>query len=244
MAVGTSPYRAQITQTVGTVAYRHREPRLALLQLTNTVYPGYSGGAVLNARGELIGLVQGEVGTPGGDVAVESRGGNSFVLPAEIVQPIYRSLREDGRVPHGYLGVSTRAASVESDTQEGLQVPIGALVESVQPGGPAARLGLRHGDLIVGFEGERVEYPEQLAQWVAATPPGTSVALVWVRGETPRNGRVTLLESSEPMPEWSTIASASDGAGDPSARIADLQRQIQKLNRELERLKGAGTSSH
>src|SRR5262249_29379597 len=59
MTLGTSHLNVGITQSVGTIAYRHREPRLAYPQLTNPVVPGYSGGAVLNARGELIGIVQG-----------------------------------------------------------------------------------------------------------------------------------------------------------------------------------------
>ena len=69
---------------------------------------------------------------------------------------------------HGYLGVTTRAASVESDRERRTARRRSARwSRASSPGGPAARLGLRRGDLIVAFEGERVEYPEQLARWVA-----------------------------------------------------------------------------
>src|SRR5207247_706848 len=163
--------------------------------------------------------------------------GRSFVLPAETVQPVYESLRNDGRVPHGCLGVSTRAASVESDTEHGLRVPIGALVESVQPRSPAATAGLKRGDLIVGFDRERVEYPDQLARWVAATPPGQSVELMWVRDEIQLTARVALTESPDAMPLWAMLGSA-EGEGRSKPRIADLEREIQRLNRELSRLKG------
>lgn len=236
MAIGTSPYRAQITQSVGNIAYRHHEPRLSLLQLTNTVYPGYSGGAVLDARGQLVGIVQGELGPSKNDNGYDSYRGsrNSFVLPIETVKPVVASLLSEGRVRHGYLGVSTRGATVESETEKGATIAIGAQVESVQPQGPAARLGLVKGDLIVAFERERVEYPEQLARWVAASRPGSVVDLVWVRDELRHSGRIALVESPEAVPTWAKLSRAE---GEPPAKIADLEREIQRLNRELERLK-------
>lgn len=244
VALGSS-YRAAPTQSVGRIAYRFREPRSSLLQLTNEVYPGNSGGAALDARGELVGLVQGELGTPEAPGQRDGRerrpGGMSFVIPVEDIQRVYNDLRASGRVRHGFLGVSTRAAFVDSDTQPGLRVPIGALVEAVQPGGPAARAGLVKGDLIVAFDGERVEYPTQLARWVAQTRPGQSVDLVWVHDELQRDGRAPLGESPTVIPSWmQTEPEAQAVAGAP--RINDIEQQIQKLSRELQRLKGADST--
>ena len=203
IAVGTS-YRAQSTQSVGMVEYVYREPRSSLLQLTNNVYPGNSGGAALDARGELVGIVQGELGSPDpgiGGGAERRPNGTSLVMPIQQVWPVYQSLKRDGRVRHGYLGVSTRAEVVRSDV-DSAEVALGARVKSVQAGGPAARVGLRPRDLIVGFESERVEYPEQLARWVAETPPKTVVTLVWVRGDERRSGRASLAESRDSLPAW------------------------------------------
>jgi serine protease Do len=250
LTVGAS-YRLQFTESAGTISARYPEPRLALLQLTNTVYPGNSGGAAVNTRGELIGLVQGELGAPElvRAYAGESRpSGMSFVLPGDNVQRAYEAIRREGRVKHGYLGVTTSGSSVSSDTQEGLEVPIGARVEEVIPGGPAAKLGLKRGDLIVGFEGERVEYPGQLARWVAATPPATSIGLVWVRNSLQKVGSVLLSESPDAAPVWANIAGAAAGAGPkpqgPSPeRISELERQIRALNRELSQLKGQSTGT-
>jgi serine protease Do len=239
MAIGTSSYQAQITESVGNIAYRYREPGMSLLQLTNTVYPGYSGGAVLNARGELIGIVQGELSPSqltGFSEAGRTSGGASFIVPVETVLPVYLALRTEGRVHHGYLGVTTRAASVESEAERGSQVPIGALVESAQADGPAAHAGITRGDLIVAFEGERVEYPEQLARWVAATSPGTAVDLVWVHDELQRNGKAVLSTSPEAIPRWALYPQTAESS--PSAaRIDDLKRQIRQLNHEIDRLK-------
>jgi serine protease Do len=240
IALGTS-YRAQPTASVGYVATRFPEPRIPLLQLTNTVYPGNSGGAALNPRGELLGIVQGELASPEASASAadgERRpGGMSFVLPSEAVRPVYLSLKREGRVRHGYFGVSTTAASVMSDTEQGLEVPIGAKIESVAPGGPAARLGLRPGDLVVGFDRERVEYPSQLARWVASTSPGTEVEFVWVRDEAQHTGRVALSEAKEAQPAWAAEMVEAAPQAPSGARIAEIERQIQRLNRELQSLK-------
>ncbi len=204
IALGMS-YRMTPTATVGMVAERYPEPRTSLLRITNIVYPGNSGGAVLNLRGQLVGLVLGELGVPelgGRNRDAEPRPtGMSLVMPVEDIVPVYEALRKDGRVRHGYLGVSTSSEVTRSDV-DGAIIPLGAKVEGAQPGGPAARAGLRRGDLIVGFEQAQVEYPEQLARWVAQSRPGTTVSLVWVRDGVERRGRALLTESPTPLPGW------------------------------------------
>jgi len=233
-------YRGEATQSVGSISTLYRDPRLPLLQLSNTAYPGNSGGAALNSRGELIGLVQGEMGsTPSlARPEVQQRPCACIVQPVETIVPIYRSLRAEGRMAHGYLGVQTRNAGVDSDTEPGLRVPIGALVENVHPDGPAARAGLERGDLIVGFERDRVEYADQLARWVTASRPRTQVELVWVRGDVRHSARVSLGLSSDSMPRVASNGAA--GASTPGdARIAEIERQIARLNLELQRLKNA-----
>jgi S1-C subfamily serine protease len=203
IVVGTS-YRAQSTQSVGMVEYVYREPRTSLLQLTNIVYPGNSGGAALNTSGELVGIVQGELGSPDPGIGTgkdRRPSGMSFVMPIQDVRPVYESLKRTGRMPHGYLGVSTRAETVQSEV-DNATVGLGARVEAVRAKGPAERAGIRRGDLIVAFESERVEYPEQLARWVSETRPGTSVKLVWVHGDVQRVGHTVLGTSPDSLPTW------------------------------------------
>lgn len=235
VSLGTS-YNAQPTQSLGNVAQRHSEPGQWLLQLTNTVYPGNSGAAALNIKGELAGLVQGELGSPDlGGSPSERPGGASFAVPVETLRPVFESLKREGRVRHGYLGVTTLAASLESDFEGRPSTPIGALVEGIIGGGPAERVGLRPGDLIVAYDGERVETPEQLARWVLATPPGRAVTLVWVRRDTEHNGSVSLRESPERVPQW--LAGGPDPQPDGPRKIAELEREIRRLSHELGRLK-------
>lgn len=245
LTVGSS-YRFQLTESAGTVSAFYKEPRLAMLQLTNTVSPGNSGGAAVNSRGELIGIVQGELGTPelGIDSDRERRPtGMSFVLPADLVQRVYVALKREGRVHHGWFGVTTSGAVVASETQKGSDIPIGARVENVIPGSPAAKLGLLKGDLIVGFEGERVEYPGQLARWVAATPPGTAVGFVWVRGDLQKVGTAVLGDSPDAAPAWAVTGGGGHSAPGSTARIAEAERQIRQNGRSLARLKGQSTGT-
>lgn len=239
VSLGTS-YRAQPTQSVGNVAYRHREPGLVLLQLTNLVYPGNSGAAAVNPAGELVGIVQGELGTPEAlpDTPEERRpSAASFVVPIETVRPIVDNLRREGRVRHGFLGVTTRALTVAGVRPGASPTPIGALVEGIVTGGPADQIGLRHGDLIVAFRGERVEYPEQLARWVSATRPGERVEIVWAREENQMSGTARLTASPDAVPNWIATWPDADESPASRARVSQIQREIRRLNDELSRLK-------
>ena len=245
ISLGTS-YGAQPTQSVGNIAYKYREPHQSLLQLTNNVYPGNSGAAALSPRGELIGIVQGELSPPEpADQDPESRrpGSASFVLSAETIRPVYESLARTGRVPHGFLGVRTRPAIIAA-TEGGKRTPIGALVESVVDNGPAQRAGIHPGDLIVAYERERVEYPEQLARWVAATRPATSVELVWVRDEVGHTGRAVLGQSPDPLPDWVTRDPDFDAPDAGPGRISELEKEVRRLSDELSRIKDHPKPQH
>ena len=218
------------------------------MQLTNVVYPGFSGAAVVNARGELAGLLQGQLdpeSQQGISLGERLPTGMSFMLPVESLRPAFLALEREGRVRYAYLGVSTRGVSVESETHKGTSVPLGAEVLDVVPGGPAARAGLQRGDLIVAFEDVPVEYPAQLARWVAASTPGTTVQLVWARDEIQQQGRALLTESPTSQPEWAERGPVAENTAAPASptRIADLERQIERLNRELARLKGSSADS-
>ena len=241
IAMGNS-YRGSPTQSVGTVALRFDEPGSSLLQLTNEVYPGNSGGAALNPRGELLGLVQGELGAPEApgqrDRSERRPGGMSFAIPIDVIVPFLDDLAKYQHVRHGFFGVSTRGAFVNgADASE--RIPIGALVEAVQAGGPAARLGLQKGDLIVAFNGERVEYPEQLARWVAVAGPGVEVSLVWVRDEIKHEGHARLDEAPSAIPSWMKVDSTSSlsagaGPGGPAAEVTRDRRPSRALRERSE----------
>jgi S1-C subfamily serine protease len=236
ITLGTS-FRREPTKSVGTVVGYDPEPGIRLVQLTNTVYPGNSGGAVVDAHGELLGLVLGDLGAASGAGVERLQGANSIMLPVEHVRVCWDELRRLGRVRHGWLGVDSRAVFVESTTEKDVRVPLGAQIVSAVAGGPAERAGLRAGDLVVAFEGRRVEYPTQLARWVTASRPGTPVDVVWVRGGLQQKGTLTLGESPVAQPDWALTDSTPAGPAVPESRIGELEREIERLRGELARLR-------
>ena len=85
----------------------------------------------------------------------------------------------------------------------------------------------------------------QLGRWVTASAPGSAVRLVWVRGDIPHEGRPVLTESQTPVPEWAMPGPLAAVAGEAQeSRIADLERRIGRMNRELARLRSSGEPTH
>jgi putative serine protease PepD len=132
------------------------------IQTDAAVNPGNSGGPLLDAEGRVIGVIS------------QGRGdGIAFAVPVDTLERIMPQLERDGRVRRAYLGVSTSRA------------PQGVVVREVVRGGPAARAGLRSGDVIVAVAGRRVRDPDGLAAAIADRRPGARVTVEFVRdGET------------------------------------------------------------
>jgi len=179
LAVG-NPLGVGQTVTQGIVSALGRKgiginPIENFIQTDAAINPGNSGGALVDTGGRLIGI----------NSAILSRGGGSegigFAIPIDLAQKVVTSLKKQGRVARGWLGVSTGATSRP-----------GALVVAVQPGGPANRAGLQAGDVIVRFGDRPIEQPEDLAGITLELEPGTSVALEVLRNGRPETVRVTL----------------------------------------------------
>jgi S1-C subfamily serine protease len=181
LAVG-NPLGVGQTVTQGIISALGRKgiginPIENFIQTDAAINPGNSGGALIDTSGRLIGI----------NSAILSRGGGSegigFAIPIDLAQKVIASLKKNGRVARGWLGVST--------TQVRGGKP-GALVVAVQPGAPAARAGIAPGDVIVGFGDHRIDEPEDVAGATLELEPGTRVALETVRGGKHRNVEVTL----------------------------------------------------
>jgi serine protease Do len=193
MAIG-SPFELEQTVTVGVVSAKGRmldQPdgrfRMGdIIQTDASINPGNSGGPLVDLRGQVIGvnvaIVSG--GTPGNV-------GIGFAIPAETVREIVPTLRSEGQVARGWLGVSI--GDLNANLRDAYKVPDGgALVEQIRDDGPAKGSGLQAEDVIVAVDGESVSDSWALQKAIARHRPGEKVALNVVRNGKPQEVRVTL----------------------------------------------------
>lgn len=156
------------------------------IQTDAAMNPGNSGGPVLDARGQVVGIAdQIAVGTNrfGGPSGSETSTGVGFAVPVDLIRGELAQLRTGQAVQHAYLGISL------SQTADGSR---GALVTAVSSGGPSARAGLRNGDVIVGFGAARIDSEGELIAALAGARPGQEVKLSVRRGASRVTIAVTL----------------------------------------------------
>jgi serine protease Do len=162
-----NPFGLGGSVTAGIVSARGRDlgasPFDDFIQIDAPINPGNSGGPLFNEDGEVVGV----------DAAILSPTGSSvgigFAIPSEVAKRIVAELREKGRIDRGWLGVQVQ-------DMEGTGIR-GVGIASVDRGGPAARAGLRPGDVVTAVNGQGVETSRSLIRTVAATPPGREVRL-------------------------------------------------------------------
>ena len=188
VAIG-NPLAYEHTVTVGVVSFIGRKLFDSSLdryiQTDAAINFGNSGGPLINARGEVIGI----------NAAISSRAANiGFAVPINQARSILPQLRDKGRVSRGYIGVSLRDVDPDLQRSLGLSNSDGALVQDVTPGSPGARAGLRTYDLIVAVDGKAVSGDDQLIALIAARQPGTVATLQVVRDNRPVNLAVKLAE--------------------------------------------------
>jgi serine protease Do len=138
--------------------------------------------------------------------------GLSFAIPIDVAMDVYRQLRSDGRVRRGRIGVGVQELTRSLAESFGLTNPDGALVSSVEPGGPAERAGVQIGDVIVRFDGKPVPGSTALPRIVAERRPGANVTMTVMRAGKPLELRVT-------VGEWSDAPPAA--AAPPQAPVPD-----------------------
>jgi putative serine protease PepD len=141
------------------------------LQTDAAVNPGNSGGPVLDANGNVIGIVD-QIATDGG---ADQSSGVGFAVPIDLVKSSLKTLEAGGHVTHAYLGVAT------ADSSSGTA---GAGVSSVAAGGPAAAGGLRAGDVVTAFDGTRITSSTDLVAAIATHKPGDQVQVTVRRGSS------------------------------------------------------------
>ena len=179
LAVG-SPFGLQATVTAGITSAKARQigqgPFDDFLQTDAAINPGNSGGPLVNLAGEVIGI----------NTAIVAGGtGIGFAIPSNMAKRIYGELLAKGRVTRGWLGVSIQPLTPELARSFGAKESRGVLVSDVMRDSPAARAGLQTGDILLEFDGKKLEGPGDLQRAVGLAPPGTTARTrVWRdRGE-------------------------------------------------------------
>ena len=224
VAIG-NPFGLSHTVTVGVVSALGRSigagPYDEFIQTDASINPGNSGGPLINIEGDVIGINTAIIsGNTGGNVGI------GFAIPIDIAKGILKDLKERGTVTRGWLGVMIQKITPELAKSFGLSQSEGALVGDVMSDGPAAKGGIKRGDVIVRFDGQQVKDMEDLPKIVAATRPNSVVDVEVIRD----GSRMTLSVSIELLEDsQETVVAKADPLGLQVQDITEGLAQSLKL---------------
>ena len=225
MAVG-NPFGLGGSVTAGIVSARGRDinagPYDDFIQTDAAINRGNSGGPMFDLNGAVIGVNTAIYSPNGGSVGI------GFAIPSNSAKQVVEQLRDKGFVERSWLGVRVQMVSDSMAEGFGLKDARGALIASVMPGSPAARAGLKAGDVILSWDGEEIDDMRDLPRLVAATPVGEAVDIeLWRnRGETDMTVTTAALDE-EPQQQASIVAegglpSNAVALGETGLTVADL----------------------
>ena len=225
LAVG-NPFGLNSTVTLGIVSALGRG-RMGITQYEDfiqtdaAINPGNSGGALVNTKGELIGINTAIFSQTGGYQGV------GFAVPTSMSKPIYDSLVKHGKVVRGFLGVSIQDLTQDLAKSFGIKDAKGVLVSDVKDESPAGQAGLKQGDIIMTYQGSPVEDAVALQRQVTKTAVGTKVTIRVIRDGHEKDFTVTIGE----QPDTTKIAKAETGETDyafAGVAVQDLDRDTAK----------------
>jgi Do/DeqQ family serine protease len=197
LAVG-NPFNLNSTVTAGIVSAKGRNINIlreefaieSFIQTDAAVNPGNSGGALVNTRGELIGINTAIASTTG------SYAGYSFAVPVNIAKKVVDDIMEFGKVQRAFIGVSIRDLNGKIASEKGLSVSEGAFVQGLTRGGAAHEAGIREGDILVAVDGVKVKNVAELQEKIGEYRPGDMAQVTVLRDEQLRKFDVELRNSN------------------------------------------------
>ena len=203
VAIG-SPFGLEETVTAGIVSAKGRAigsgPYDNFIQTDASINPGNSGGPLLNMAGQVVGINTAIFSESGGNVGI------GFAIPVNMAKEIVPQLEEKGHVTRGWLGVGIQKVTPELAKSFGLKEDKGALVSQVVKGGPADKAGIETGDVIVAFDGKKINDANELPRIVALTPVGKAVEVKVLRnGNTvDREVKIAQMDQKKEVADVST----------------------------------------
>jgi serine protease Do len=228
MAIG-SPFGLENSVTAGIVSAKQRDTGdyLPFIQTDVAINPGNSGGPLINMRGEVVGINSQIYSRSGGSMGI------SFSIPIDEAVRVSEQLRATGRVTRGRIGVQIEQVSKEVAESIGLGKPYGALVRGVETGGPADKAGVEAGDIIIRFDGKKVEKSSDLPRMVGSTKPGVKSSLTVFRRGASKDLTVTIAEieaekTAAKTPEKTPKATESKMAQSMGLDLSDLTDAVKK----------------
>ena len=228
LAVG-SPFGFENSVTQGVVSATSRplpdDPYIPFIQTDVPINPGNSGGPLFNMRGQVIGINDQIYTNSGGYM------GLSFSIPINVAMDAVKQLKLHQKVHFGWLGVMIQDVSMDLAKSFHMKEPVGALVSQVVPGGPAAKAGLRPGDVIVSFDGQAIYNSGQLPPLVGALPAGFKAKMGIIRKGQPMTLNITVESLPNDMENTAAESSPPNGSMQ-KGEIKRLNVQVGPLTAE------------
>ncbi|MEY2413078.1 MAG: serine protease Do [Acidobacteriaceae bacterium] len=236
-----NPFGFRFTVTRGIVSALNRpnpystDPRRpgGFIQTDAAINQGNSGGPLVDARGEVIGINTFLI-SPSGAFS-----GMGFAIPSQLVRPTVESLIRDGKVSHGYMGIGISDVTPENAKFFQLNDNTGAVVTQVEPASPGAKAGLRVGDVITDVDGRQVSDASNLQLEVGQKRPGSKLNLQVMRDGKRMTLPITLEEMGSRDSEGNHSVDAQPGKARWGLGITDITPDIREQAHTPENVKGA-----
>lgn len=208
MAVG-NPFGLGGTVTAGIVSARGRDigngPYDDFIQIDASINKGNSGGPSFNLNGDVVGVNSAIFSPSGGSVGI------GFAIPASMVKEVVESLKSDGAVTRGWLGVQIQPVTEELAEGLGLDAAKGAIISDLTENSPALKAGLKQGDTILKANGEDIDDARDLARTIAKVKPGTDIPVDIYRNGKPETVKVRIGTMPGETPKMAGVTKADEG---------------------------------
>jgi len=186
------------------------------IQTDAQINPGNSGGALVDINGKVIGI---------NNIYVAQLAAIGFAVPINLAKSIAFKLVKDGKIKRGFVGIWSEKKGITKEIQEAMNLPStdGVLIQEIEPGSPAEKAGLNHGDVIITLDGVKIKNFQDFLFKIAEHAPGDTVTLEILRNGTKQEMKLTLADSDDFMNVTAGYSSENAWRG---INVADLNSQI------------------